>query len=267
VRATGPVQDTKWTEAEATARWGQAAPTEKIRAALKEPVRTKHYILFTDSSAGPLFAKKMEGCYEQIQKAFPFPEVPWRRLMPIFLFKEVAGYEGFGKKNGMDDVSSSKGHAWKDYYATYYDSPNDPVHIHEATHQIFGNRLHVDGGGSWFQEGMAEYMCTTPSQRRSYGRQAGKSGKFCPFRTFVPVRELSAGAGPIDGYEAYTQAATIVEYLREGFKDPALFHRFLHEVGSLPDGDVAAHDAKLKEIYGFDLDGMEAGWLKYWQSK
>jgi hypothetical protein len=68
---------------------------------------------------------------------FPFTEVAWQRLMPVFLFKDFDGYVAFGKKQGMEDVADTKGHAWKDYYATYYDSPNDPVHIHEATHHGF----------------------------------------------------------------------------------------------------------------------------------
>ena len=33
------------------------------------------------------------------------------------------------------------------------------------THQVFGNRLRLDGGGSWFQEGVAEYICTRESER------------------------------------------------------------------------------------------------------
>jgi len=31
--------------------------------------------------------------------------------------------------------------------------------------------------------------------------------------------------------------------------------------------DEAAIDAKVKEIYGVDLDGLEKEWVKYWTAK
>src|SRR5690349_12873385 len=41
VRATGPVRDPKWSPADAKERWEKIAPTDKIRAGLKDVVRTK----------------------------------------------------------------------------------------------------------------------------------------------------------------------------------------------------------------------------------
>src|SRR5438105_9240166 len=102
----------------------------------------------------------------------------------------------------------TKGHEWHDFYATYYDSPNDPVHIHEATHQIFMNRLHLTGGGSWFQEGVAEYMCTLPGDRKGFARNAARSGTFAHFKTFVATRDIIAGSGDLKGGQAYAEAAS-----------------------------------------------------------
>ena len=91
--------------------------------------------------------------------SFDVEEVEGRKLMPVFLFRTPEQYYAYYSKRAgipLDKARRSKGHAWLDYYATWYEAPNDPVHIHEATHQIFGNRLNLSGGGSWLQEGVAE---------------------------------------------------------------------------------------------------------------
>ena len=88
-----------------------------------------------------------------------------------------------------DNAAKSKGHAWRDYYATYYDSPVDPVHIHEMTHQLFANRLHLNGGGSWFQEGVAEDICTSKNDRNVTASQV-KKGRHVPLPEFVKIPSL-----------------------------------------------------------------------------
>jgi len=267
ISATGAVEDPKWTAAEAEARWTKDAPSSKVAEKAKPVVRTKHYIIFTNSGAGALFAKKMEACYDQIQKIYPFPENASRRLMPVFLFKDRDEYNAFYAKvrsATLQEVSGSKGHAWKDYYATYYDSPNDPVHIHEATHQIFRNRLHLSDGGSWFQEGVAEYICTQPGERRAFARNAARNGKFIPFSDFIRMEGLLGGTDKVDGLGAYLQAASLIELLREDKRFAAKFQRFLHEMGVVGRDDPAGIERTFQEIYGLDLAALEKEWVKYW---
>ena len=270
VTATYPAVDLKWTADDAKRRWEQSVDDPRERAALKPVVRTKHYVILTDSGAGPLFAKKMEACYDQIQRTYPFDEVDGVRLLPVFLFKDDTEYVRFSVKvSGMTEPEAhgTKGHAWHDFYATYYDSPNDPVHIHEATHQLFRNRLHLAGGGSWFQEGLAEYMCTLPGDRKGFARNAARSGRFAPFRAFVRSRDIIGGVGGLDGGAAYSQAASLIEFLHDGKFHPDKFQAFVHEIGGVDREDEAAIDAKVKEIYGVDLDGLEKEWVKYWTAK
>ncbi|MCP5065356.1 MAG: hypothetical protein GY946_02225, partial [bacterium] len=130
IKAECPVRNYKWTKAEAKARWKQVAPNPDVHASLKRTIRTKHFIVFSTASAGKLFAKKMEENYKAIQKAMPFDEVKERRLMPVFLFKSDLEYRAFYRKQFKEDGSGTAGVAYDDFYASYYNSPNDPVHMH-----------------------------------------------------------------------------------------------------------------------------------------
>ncbi|MDH3591437.1 MAG: hypothetical protein OER88_06140 [Planctomycetota bacterium] len=259
--------DPRWTEKEAQARWNAAVRDEATRKGLRKVRRTKHYIIFTNSSGGALFAKKMEQYYKTIQKTFPFAERKARRLMPVFLLRTREEYVKFTVHNArmnMAQAAATKGHAFLDYYATYYESPNDPVHIHEATHQIFKNRLHLDGGGSWFQEGVAEYMSTRRSARKAWARRAARDDKHVGFRDFVTIRTLIANPYT-DGKSAYLQAASLIDFLRDGKWQRDKFPAFLEEIGTLRRADADAIEAKLKAIYGTELQGLEEAWQKHWK--
>lgn len=265
VTATGKVQDRRWSDAEARERWAKSTPDAKVREGLKDVVRTEHYIILSNSGAGALFAKKMEACYAYIQKVFPFEENALRRLMPVLLFKSKEEYYDFSRlSSGSGDATATKGHAWKDYYATYYDSPNDPVHIHEATHQIFMNRLRLPGGGSWFQEGVAEYICTKPGERKAFAKQAARSGKHPDFKTFVAADDMLAGVAPIEGYQAYAMAASIIEMLREDKRFAPRFQEVVHALGRLSSKDVEGMEKVFRTAYDLDLAGLQAAWKKYW---
>lgn len=111
---TGKVEDPKWTEEEALARWERDRPEEL--AGDMDIYRTDHYIIFTNSSSGKKFAIKMEECYEAIQETFPFPEIPNRRLMPVFLFRTKEEYIDYYAKIAnisKKSAANSKGHAWR----------------------------------------------------------------------------------------------------------------------------------------------------------
>lgn len=265
----GPVREHRWTDEEARARWLRDAPAE-THAEYEGPLRTAHYLVLTNSSGGKAFAKKMEECHEAIRKVYPFDDVPGRMLLPVFLFKTADQYFDFYAaiaETPREQAERSKGHAWRDYYATWYDAPGDPVHIHEATHQIFSNRLGLGGGGSWFQEGVAEYMSTKPGDRSAAAGQV-KRAKHVPLARFVTIPSLlmssdeHAAGGDAAG-DNYAQAAVLIEFLRESKWAKARFPTFLTRVGRLPGDNLPALEAEIQDIYGVDLAGLEAQWTEY----
>jgi hypothetical protein len=269
----GEKRDPKWTKAEIEARWKSDAPA-KIVDDFEAPIRTAHYLILGNSSGGKAFAKKMEECYAAIQKVYPFPEVPGRRLMPVFLFQTGDQYfEFYAKIAGisLEAAKKSKGHAWRDYYATWYEAPNDPVHIHEATHQIFANRLFLTGGGSWFQEGVAEYMSTRPADRANVARLVKKE-RHTKLAQFVKIESLlmSAGEDVKGGDEAgdhYKLASLLVEFLRESKWKPEKFQDYLHAVGRVGRSDVAAIERALQSVYGCGIAELEAAWVAWAQKR
>jgi hypothetical protein len=267
----GEVENVDWDKDEAMGRWERDRPAE-LAGKLKI-VRTDHYIIFTNSSSGKLFSKKMEECYSAIQETYPFPEVKGRKLMPVFLFRTREEYVDYYAK--IADISKesarvSKGHAWRDYYATYYDSPVDKVHIHEATHQIFSNRLFLSGGGSWFQEGVAEFMATSENKRKSFARNAARHGTHTPFREFFVIPSLAYDKGKAKSGEKkssnhYAQAASIIDFARNSEFGKKQFPQFLESMGKIRRGDVEAAEAVIQRVYDVDLARFEAEWVKYWR--
>ena len=266
----GKTLETAWTDEEARARWLRDTP-EPTHKKYEKPLRTAHYLILTNSSGGKAFAEKMEECYTAIRKVFPFEELPSFRLMPVFLFRTPDEYFDFMVKvtgATLDQARQSKGHAFRDYYATWYEAPNDPVHIHEATHQIFANRLRLRGGGSWFQEGVAEYMSSRDNERNAAAR-AVKNGKHTPLKEFMATRSLlfSAKKEDVSGDSAagkqYEQAALLIEFLRESKDHKARFLEFVHAVGAVRRNDVAAIEAALRKLYETDIAGLEQQWIEY----
>lgn len=266
----GPERDDRWSDDEARRRWVEHAPADvhdqlRIR-------RTDHYVILSNAG-GDLFAKKMEECYDAIQKVFPFAEVRGRRLMPVFVFRTADQYVAYYSKIAgitPEEAARSKGHAWRDYYATYYESPNDPVHVHEATHQIFRNRLGLGGGGSWFQEGVAEYMSENRNEIRSVVRNQLKNDEHVPLKQLMVVPSLlgslrgDSRRGGSNAGNAYTQAASLIAFLRESRFGKKRFQEFVHAIGALPRGDLKAIEREIRRIYEVDVDGLEAEWRKHW---
>lgn len=265
----GPLRTFTWTDEEARARWERDAPV-LVRDKLEPLIRTAHYIVLTNSSGGATFGKKMEECFAAIRKVYPFDDVPGRRLLPVFLFRTEDEYEQFYARMAgisMDEAGQSKGHAWRDYYATYYDAPGDPVHVHEATHQIFSNRLGLGGGGSWFQEGVAEYMSSKPGDRSAVAGQVKKQ-KHVPLARFTAIESLlgssdeDAPGGDV-AVDHYHQAALLIEFLRESKWAKDRFPAFLQRVGRIPGQNQAEIEAALEDVYGVDLAGLEERFVEY----
>ncbi len=273
IQYTGEVRDREWKDEEAEARWKDDAPDDL--ADDLEFFRTDHFIILTNSSGKKNFAKELEKAYEKIRAVYPFEERKELRLLPIFLFRTPEQYYDFCVKTigwSHEQAEDSKGVAYQDFYATWYEAPKDPVHIHEVTHQLFGNRLHLSGGGSWFQEGVAEYMSTSKNERRDF-RHLVKKKKQVELHDFFRVRSL-LGSNPderTDGTdpatEAYLQAACLIEFVRESKPLKGKFQEFIHKVGAVPRSDVKRIEAALREVYGFGIDKFEEAFLKYWAKR
>jgi hypothetical protein len=269
VSCAGEPRNWKWSDEEAEALWQRFAPPD-ARDKLEKIVRTRHYVILTNSSSGKTFGEKMEECYATIQEIFPFPEVEGRRLMPVFLFRTPDQYYAyFVARAGTtrEQAERSKGHAWLDYYATWYEAPKDPVHIHEATHQIFANRLVLNGGGSWFQEGVAEYVETRANERNDAARLVKKE-RHTRLAEFIAIESLLMSAeedikGGNEAGDHYKQAALLIEFLRESDFGRKRFLDFVHAVGRVPRNDVPAIEAAVRQSYGCTLAELEAQWVEY----
>ena len=265
----GAVRNASWTDDEAKARWDRDAP-EATHKKLEKPLRTAHYIILTNSSSGKKFGEAMEKNYAAVQKTFAFEDVAGQRLMPVFLFRTPDEYYEYYAKiahRPIEEAKRSKGHASRDYYATWYEAIGDSVHIHEGTHQIFSNRMHLYGGGSWYQEGVAEYMSTTAAERNAIANLVKKK-KHTPLAEFVKLESLlfSADANAAKGdaaSENYHEAALLVEFLRESKWAKPHFQEYLQTVGRLPRSDAEAIDRAFQKIYGCGIAGVEDQWVEY----
>lgn len=264
-------RDPKWTDKEVKERWKASVPDD-LANEMDDILRTKHYVILTNSSGGKTFAKKMEECYTAIQKVFPFEEVPGRLLMPVFLFRTNDQYYAFVSKNTGMDIEGAKrtgGVAFSDLYTTWYEAPGDPVHIHEATHQIFANRLFLGGGGSWYQEGVAEFMSSTENERGE-AAHAVEKGKHVPLSKFVTLQSLIFSNPTSERDESddtagnqYKQAALFVEFLSKSKFGKAKFQEYIHAVGAVPRNNMGAIQAAFQRVYGVDIEGMEKQFVAY----
>jgi hypothetical protein len=270
----GDLRVAKWTDEEAKARWMSDAP-EATHKKLEPILRTEHYLLLTNSAGGKEFGKKMEENYTAIKKTFPFDEVPGRKLLLLFVFRTPDEYYDFYSKVHKvtrKEAELSKGHASGDYYATWWEAPNDPVHIHEGTHQIFRNRLRLGGGGSWFQEGVAEYMSTKPNERNVSARLV-KTGKHMPLAEFVKMKSLLYSSnnddvkGSDQAHEMYLQAALFIEFLRESKWGKEKFQSAVHALGNAPRNNFSAIERAFRNVYGTDVGGVEAQWIAYCKTR
>jgi hypothetical protein len=277
LRYEGPVRDPKWTEAEAVERWKEIAP-DNIRDKLDKVIRTKNYIILTNSAGGNAFAKAMEEYFAAIRKMYPFPEMDGRRLMPVYLFRLDTEYFDFLVKNAgfsPSQARQTKGVASDDWYATWYESPKDSVHIHEATHQIFANRLLLTGGGSWYQEGVAEFMekfhFKALSEVENVGRAAARRGEGVPLRelfgmaSLVFSSERDRKSGGSAAADAYAQAASIIAFVRNDRRTRDKFADFVREMGSVRRADVPAMERVLKRLFDVDIEGFEKMWKDHYK--
>lgn len=274
--AKRPLPVGEWTDAEAAKLWNTHAPESARGKKFRKPIRTAHYIVLTNSSCGDGFGRKMEENYRRVRELFPFNEPPGARKMPILLFRTNTEFQSFLVDSlGYDEASAKrvKGIAMGEFYATWYESPVDPVHLHEATHQIFTNRIGLTGGGSWFQEGVAEYASTSKNDRNAVANRIA-AGQTPSLMELIDAPDLAhnmtwkrgaTGRRATCDRERYLHAALFIEFMKESAFTKAKFAKFLRAVGTCPRNDLAAIDAALLDVYGEGvtaLDGRFVAWCK-----
>ncbi len=271
IQYDGPTRDANWTKEEVKERWERDAP-EKVKERSKLFVwRTKYYLIMTNVGKGTTkkFGKKLDENYDIIRGVYPFEDIPGQRLLPIFYFVTKDQYHNWCKVFLGKPMSTSAGVAYKDVYSTYHQSTGASVHIHEATHQIFKNRLFLGGGGSWFQEGVAEYMSERPGDLNSI-KSLVKRDRHKPFNEFFEVGSLLGDAdtenikGGSDAGNSYTQAAAIIEFARHSDFGSEKFLEFVHAIGAVPRNDMKAINRELLKVYEVDVKGFEEEFKKYW---
>ncbi|GAB4461872.1 MAG: hypothetical protein Kow0070_20090 [Anaerolineales bacterium] len=125
--------------------------------------------------------------------------------------------------------------------------------VHEITHVLVGHLTFSCLGGvpTWLNEGLAVYSeggLDSASQRQL--DDAIKND------TLLSVRSLSAGFSevPSKAYLSYSQSYSIVKFLIETYGQA----KMTALLTSLRDGAVI--DDALREVYGFDVEGLEDAW-------
>lgn len=275
---TGDVLVPEWSEEDAEARWDGSMPESVEGNRNNHVLRTDYYIIFTNvgKSTVRAFGKKVDENYEKVKSVFPFEDIPGQKLLPIFYFVQKPEYIDWCVKNiswTKEQAQRSGGVASGDAYSTYHQSANAPVHIHEQTHQIFRNRLHLSGGGSWFQEGVAEYMGSQQSELNEV-KQFAKKGTTQPLAELMTVPSLlqsAAGAkrktgGSVAG-GAYTQSASVIEFVKHSKFGRDKFLDWVDAMGSVGRGDLPAIKRGITQVYGVTLEEFEAAYLDYWKGR
>lgn len=270
----GEVRDAEWSKEEVEARWKRDFQPD-IHDQRITAFRTEHYIVIGTGSGAKAFGRAMEEYYDAIQEQFPFPDVEGQRLLPIFLFRTKKQYVDFyvhmtGGLVTPEEAARSAGHAYRDYYATTYSSPKDPTHIHEATHQIFSARLGLNGGGSWFQEGVAVYMegevdNVTDKDIENFGRAAYRRDEFKPFRDFMEIPSLLQSKTDGTASDDYTQAGTMVDFVLKSKATKGKAWEWIQAMGNLRRNDLDAIERELQRLFDVDIEGFQELYKAYWK--
>jgi hypothetical protein len=265
---------------EHTLQWSDKAIQARIQVVfVKEAwkkvdvVKSKHYLVLTDSGAGKKFGKILDkDIYKGFFKFYDLDLPKAHRPLFVYLFNTREAYIDFLMRQlGMskDQASKTGGIAYRDYYVTSYTSPRDPTHFHECAHQIMSNLLGLSGGGSWFQEGVATYY---EDEVKHFNREA-ETNMLITTKQSVPLRDLfaaqsmlfSAGENVKGGGGAggmYGEAASVILLIMEG-PHKKRFHDFLFAMGKVPRSNLKEIERVLQEVCGTSIDGLDEEWREY----
>ncbi len=278
IEYTGEVMDPNWTEKDEESRWERSMPESTEGNSNNHVLRTKYYIVFTNVGKSTVrsFGDQIDENYEKVRSVYPFEDMPGQKLLPIFYFVNKSEYIDWCVKNiswTRKQAERSGGVASGDAYSTYHQAISAGVHIHEQTHQIFKNRLHLGGGGSRFQEGVAEYISVKQGELSEI-KQLAKKGRTQPLAELFTVPSLlqsAAGAsrktgGSVAG-AAYAQAASVVEFVKHSKFGRDKFLDWVHAMGGVGRGDLPAIRRGITRVYGVTLEEFEKEYVDYWKAR
>jgi hypothetical protein len=263
IRAETTLPSPSWGDAQQVRTWiDRVIPVELGPKDFSVVLRTPHFILISDTKPTKGAAAVLEGTYEAVRKMVPFEEPAQRALIPGLLFETDAGYASFCDRTSGEPVPArrSSGHSRLECFAVSAEGDVERRLRHEAGHQIFRMRVRRFGGGSWLQEGLAEYLATTPERRRTFRREAA-SDELRPFEELVRTESLLTDANSdAAAGNAYLQAACMIEFLRDGAFHPDRFPTLIDEVGRIQGGHPDQVVEAIRRIYGVEPAEIGRAW-------
>ena len=212
------------------------------------------------------FPKALEKTHDFVCKELGIEVMPGK--LPVYIFQNSNLYFDFCVRKGWARAAAqaTAGHAVGSYFATYYQAPGSATVTHELTHSIVHRTL-GEGGGSWFQEGIAVYVeCRW--QRRSAAADFApriRSGAFVPLVEFMRIDGLIGGedlkGGPMAATWLYAQAGAFFEFLLRGPYAETATDR----VKAISVLDTAAGDVvkEVERILGRSIDQIEKDWVAW----
>ena len=239
------------------------------RAAV-ESLDSEHFRLFTTAASGRKLLELLEKeLVPRLTRWFGKPAHKVDRLR-VYLHRSRSGYELAAVKNGMSEqrAASLEGHSWDGYYSTYYSGPRASVHIHEGVHQYMTAALGLDGGGTWLQEGLAQWI-EADFGKRSPARAARntlrkKKGDFPALKRILVARTFLFRPKERFGLscnELYDVSASLVRYLAQEHHNE--FRALISELGVLPPSDLGLLEAAFRRRIGLDLGSLEKAWRRW----
>jgi hypothetical protein len=240
----------------------------EARAKKVAKIPTKHFEIYTDSAAAQgKFPKALETAYEFSKKTLGLPEMD--EPLPCYIFQNSNLYFDFCVRCAhwtKEEAEKTAGHGSGRYFATYYQSPDAPVVVHELTHSIV-HRAIGGQGGSWLQEGIAvyvEHLWQRQSAAESFA--AGlRTGQFVHLPEFMKMPQLidandvKGGAKTAD--RLYLQAGAFYEFLVRGPR--ADVARGLIPILTRTPKEDAEQPAFVENLFGMSLEQIEKEWIAW----
>ncbi len=238
-----------------------------------------HYHIYSDApKSGALALEETleEDLVPRLLEAFG-PLLPKNKSFPplvVFLHRNRGSFVLDALDRGIARPWAEKvdGFAWGPHYSTWFDSPKAPVHFHEGTHQFVQGALGLDGGGAWFQEGLADWIemgvRKVPIRRRARNLlRTKKTPSLEDLMKITSLQELKENEEtPISTEEGYLLSASLIAYIHQTF-GKKIFLSFVREVGILPGRKPRLIDQACNRTLGITLRELETKWRKWGGAK
>lgn len=240
-----------------------------------QAVTSEHYIVFTNGPTATCkkYAVTLEDLYTAIKKELPFEDPD--HLLVAYIFADPEDYYRYTERisgYSAEGARRTAGHATSMFYATYYSGPRDAVVFHEATHEIVGACLKVNGVGSWFQEGIAVYFEKVMTNEKVDGdsRSDIKRGNWYPIAEFVAIPTLLSDPKG-NGHRNYEHAGALLNFMINT-KLPPVAGKFGDFLAAARKGygferGAGISTRLIKTAYGLSVAEFESLWLQHLKIK